>query len=141
MLGFDHPNTFPTTNWAFINGTRIDNVTCVEPWPLIDSNVNISDDVLTGAAEATSIMFSLTTARSLPCLTTDDLQGLNYLYPACEGAKQTEDELLCVKAKRNHGWLRFLMIVFVPVIYAFLVFSNQKAAAAAAGLTHEELAC
>ena len=59
-------------------------------------------------------MFSLTTARSLPCLTTDDLQGLNYLYPVCTHAMPPPAS--CYKSERNIGWLRFALWVLLPVL-------------------------
>ena len=47
-----------------------------------------------------SIMFSMTQRQDRTCLSSDDLEGLNYLYPICEGAFQPlskTGEPLCIK--------------------------------------------
>ena len=62
-------------------------------------------------------MFSMTKHRDRTCLTSDDLEGLNFLYPTCEGAMQPRldtGEPLCIKGKRLGGWLRLIYAVLVP---------------------------
>ena len=36
-----------------------------------------------------SIMFSMTRHRGRTCLTADDLEGLNFLYPVCKSVSQS----------------------------------------------------
>ena len=64
-----------------------------------------------------SIMFSMTKARDRTCLSVDDLEGLNTLYPTCEGAMAPSAETgepLCIKGKRFGGWLRLIFAVLGP---------------------------
>ena len=76
-----------------------------------------------------SIMFSLTTHKSRTCLSADDLEGLNFLYPVCSGAfdlSPEQPEPLCIKPKSLSGWLRLLYITFTPfVIITLLILSVQ----------------
>ena len=111
-LGFDHPDQYADQNWKL--SAPIDASTCADPEALVLQSQPVPDS--DGGSESPhSIMFSLTTVRSQACLTVDDLEGLNFLYPTCAGARTQADDLLCVKAKRNHGWLRFLMVVLFPL--------------------------
>lgn len=59
-----------------------------------------------------SIMYSLTTHTARPCLAQDDLDGLNFLYPSCEYARQTSP--ICVKSERNIGYIRVALNVLIP---------------------------
>ena len=61
-----------------------------------------------------SIMFSTTTHRARACLTADDLDGLNYLYPSCDLVR--EGVPMCVKSKRRSGFLRMLLALAVPMM-------------------------
>ena len=68
-----------------------------------------------------SIMFSVTQHRDKTCLSPDDLEGLNYLYPTCEGAftpLEATGQPLCIKARRLSGWLRLLFSASVPFLAA-----------------------
>ena len=68
-----------------------------------------------------SIMFSVTQHRDKTCLSPDDLEGLNYLYPTCEGAftpLEATGQPLCIKARRLSGWLRLLFSASVPFFAA-----------------------
>jgi len=109
VLGFHHPDT----EWALnlkANGDGIMNfTTCRESLNHVhlDPTRQLED----------SIMFSLTKRRDRTCLTADDLEGLNFLYPVCEGAmrpKVATGEPLCIKGKRSGGWLRLIYVVFMP---------------------------
>jgi len=66
-----------------------------------------------------SIMFSTTHHRGRTCLTADDLEGLNFLYPVCESASflsEAQPEPLCIKTKRLSGWLRLILSISVPFL-------------------------
>lgn len=62
-----------------------------------------------------SIMFMFTQHTPHACLQPDDLDGLNWLYPACEGVRQS---VRCVASERNIGWLRLTFAVALPTIVA-----------------------
>ena len=52
------------------------------------------------------------------CLTDDDLAGLNWLYPSCEGAKNVRT---CFHSARNIGYLRLFCWVVVPLLVALAI--------------------
>ena len=54
-----------------------------------------------------SIMYSLTTHQARPCLSVDDLDGLNHLYPSCEHARL--EDPICIKSSRNIGYARIAL--------------------------------
>jgi len=97
--------------------------TCCYPWALDHVYLNQTRSI------QSSIMFSLTTHKSRTCLSADDLEGLNYLYPVCSGAfdvSPEQPEPLCIKPKSLSGWLRLLYITFTPfVIITLLILSVQ----------------
>ena len=52
------------------------------------------------------------------CLTDDDLAGLNWLYPSCEGAKNVRT---CFHSARNIGYLRLFCWVVVPMLIGLAI--------------------
>jgi hypothetical protein len=71
-----------------------------------------------------SIMFSMTQHQDRTCLSWDDLEGLNYLYPVCEGAFEPlaeTGEPLCIKVQRLTGWLRLMYTVAIPFMMVALL--------------------
>lgn len=114
VLGFDHPDvSLEVTNVSVANmygnlrmTAHMDNATCEDP----------SEYVEPAPPPDESIMLSLSQTRAEACLSADDLEGLNFLYPTCSGARQPPLGPLCIKAKRNHGWLRFLVVVVLPIL-------------------------
>ena len=97
--------------------------TCCFPYAMDYVYLNQTQDI------KASIMFSTTTHRSRTCLSADDLEGLNFLYPVCSGAEYLnadQTEPLCIKAKQLSGWLRLLYITFIPfLIVTTLIFIVQ----------------
>ncbi|KOO25682.1 hypothetical protein Ctob_011641 [Chrysochromulina tobinii] len=95
-------------------------------WDCFDFEASIAHET---RSIQSSIMFSLTTHKSRTCLSADDLEGLNYLYPVCSGAfdvSPEQPEPLCIKPKSLSGWLRLLYITFTPfVIITLLILSVQ----------------
>jgi len=59
-----------------------------------------------------SIMYSLTTHQARPCLSQDDLDGLNHLYPSCNYARL--EEPICIKSQRNIGYARVGLNIIIP---------------------------
>jgi len=66
-----------------------------------------------------SIMQSLTQHAPSTCLSQSDLAGLRALYPVCD--MQLSPEVICVKAKRNSGWLRLLVATLLPLTVAIIL--------------------
>ena len=120
VLGFHHPDT----EWELnLNAHHpMNNLTCQRPFDHVYLNQ-------TERGLPDSIMFSMTQHQDRTCLSADDLEGLNYLYPVCEGAFDPlvdTGEPLCIKVQRLTGWLRLLYTVIVPfVIVSFFVISLQ----------------
>ncbi len=64
-----------------------------------------------------SIMFDFDLHNPRRCLEADDLEGLNVLYPDCQGGTT---EVICHKPALNLGWLR-LLLATVAFAVALLV--------------------
>jgi len=113
VLGFHHPNVYPELN---LRATApMGPETCQYPLNHVEYEPLPED--------ADSVMYSVTKHRSKTCLTLDDLEGLNFLYPTCEGAR-TEPE--CVDNQRLSGWLRLGVAVGIPyVLVTLLLFCCQ----------------
>ena len=106
LLGLDHPdrladyNTVPTA--------RMDDPgVCTDPDDYLMYEAP-ADDV-----ESYTVMHSLTQHPFEVCISEDDLAGLNWLYPACEGVFTVPT---CFKSARNIGWLRLFCWVVLPLL-------------------------
>lgn len=66
-----------------------------------------------------SIMFSVTKHRSRTCLTADDLEGLNFLYPLCGDEALTEPE--CLESLELSGYLRFTLAIGMPYALSTII--------------------
>ena len=107
VLGFHHPDKEWELNLNAVG--PISNSTCNSA--LDHVRLNKTRDV------ADSLMFSMTKHRDRTCLSVDDLEGLNYLYPTCDGAMMPAldtGQPACIKGKRFSGWLRLIYAVLVP---------------------------
>ena len=101
VLGFNHPDTFKEANLAAT--APMGPATCLEPLNHVE---------LASYPEGyDSIMFSMSKHRDRTCLTADDVQGLHFLYPMCDGVAP---EPSCIKERRTSGWLRLLITVALP---------------------------
>ena len=108
VLGFHHPDT----EWELnLNAYQpMGPATCADAL----SHVYLNQ---TERAIPDSIMFSMTQHQDRTCLSPDDLEGLNYLYPVCNGSFHplgATGEPLCIKPARLAGWLRLLILLAVP---------------------------
>ena len=110
LLGLDHPdrladyNTVPTA--------RMDDPgVCTNPDDYLMYEAP-ADDV-----ESYTVMHSLTQHPFEVCISEDDLAGLNWLYPACEGVFTVPT---CFKSARNIGWLRLFCWVVLPLLIALV---------------------
>ena len=107
VLGFHHPDK----EWELnLNADGVmANATCQNSLNYVHLNQT--------QRLADSIMFSMTKHRDRTCLGADDLEGLNYLYPTCDGAMKPSTrtgEPACIKSKRFSGWLRLIYAVLIP---------------------------
>eukprot|EP00966_Prymnesium_polylepis_P074367 1725910-Prymnesium_polylepis.1 len=110
VLGFDHPDTLPAMN--LYATAPPGNATCLAPFRHVALSGARGGSVAAGSAAATSIMHSMAKHRDRTCLTADDFEGLNFLYPNCEHLAGSTPQ--CIKAVRLSGWLRLLITVCVP---------------------------
>lgn len=74
ILGFHHPDKDPALNMMASAGPMSAEL-CERPLSQLEAVANQT-------YTTDSIMFSTTTVRARACLTDDDLDGLNYLYPS-----------------------------------------------------------
>ena len=64
-----------------------------------------------------SVMLPLDYHHNRPCLSDDDLEALNWLYPSCYGANK---EPICVRADRNHTIIKVLALIGMPLFVMML---------------------
>ena len=116
VLGLGHPDVGgDVANIAFKEGARLDASTCANatlaPWQeggLTEIHPLPEDNWV--------IMLSLATKIARPCLSDDDLEGLNALYPTCSHARQLPASPICIRSKKNRGVIRMFMYIFVPFL-------------------------
>eukprot|EP00316_Scyphosphaera_apsteinii_P000677 CAMPEP_0119310510 /NCGR_PEP_ID=MMETSP1333-20130426/19610_1 /TAXON_ID=418940 /ORGANISM="Scyphosphaera apsteinii, Strain RCC1455" /LENGTH=544 /DNA_ID=CAMNT_0007314705 /DNA_START=125 /DNA_END=1759 /DNA_ORIENTATION=+ len=108
VLGFDHPDTLKHMN---LHATkRMDGSVCHEPMEHVELKLL--------PPKADSIMFSTTRHRGRTCLTDDDLDGLNVLYPMCGGAVE---QPMCLQNGQLRGWVRLAVAVGFPFLLTVLL--------------------
>ena len=135
ILGFGHPNSmsthggYPTGNnshhvlLAAKDGTKsyategFPADACTNPWVYVREGA-WDDGDLSDYGVRDTIMESFTEHNPRVCLTADDLEGLNVLYPICTGrdVTRTTHDWNCFKSKQRIGWVRTLIFVFVPIV-------------------------
>jgi len=104
ILGFDHPDSEPELNLRATN-VAMGPATCSDPLAQVE---------LAPLPEGSdSLMFSVTRHRPKNCLTSDDLEGLNFLYPSCH---QPVLEPQCNVSPRLSGYLRLAIAVGFPYV-------------------------
>ena len=104
VLGFNHPDTFVGAN---LRATAdMDASTCLSPLQHVA--------LAPFPEESDSIMFSVSKHRDRTCLTEDDVQGLHFLYPLCEGATSEPN---CIKPRITSGYLRLIISVSIPWLF------------------------
>ena len=129
ILGFHHPDVHPERNW---NATvPMSSEICEDSW----ATAELTGVDLAGSIAADSIMNSLTKQQARACLTLDDLNGLNYMYPTCADQLTRNGQPNCIKSKRNVGALRFAGLVAMPFMAAaalllvIIIYANRRDAA------------
>jgi hypothetical protein len=97
--------------------------TCDEIWNFVEPNLPPGCDVNSGCVNPNtgirwSIMESMTTHNPVTCIREDDLEGINTLYPVCDGAVT---DVICDSTDLNLGWLRMISYVFAPLVLGLLI--------------------
>eukprot|EP00326_Haptolina_ericina_P042833 CAMPEP_0181244412 /NCGR_PEP_ID=MMETSP1096-20121128/42847_1 /TAXON_ID=156174 ORGANISM="Chrysochromulina ericina, Strain CCMP281" /NCGR_SAMPLE_ID=MMETSP1096 /ASSEMBLY_ACC=CAM_ASM_000453 /LENGTH=241 /DNA_ID=CAMNT_0023340961 /DNA_START=478 /DNA_END=1203 /DNA_ORIENTATION=+ len=91
---------------------------CTFLWEWVEPGVPTSYALNSGATSRTSIMESFTQNNPTVCISQDDLEGLNTLYPVCSGATVTP---VCDKSELNIGSLRMVSYVVFPGVIGMLL--------------------
>jgi len=105
VLGFTHPNEKPDMNLRAT--TAMSAAVCGDPFNYVEFAGELSKEL------STTIMYSITQHLDKTCLTSDDVEGLNFLYPYCDHPAQGPK---CIKPRKYSGLLRLAVAVFVPFL-------------------------
>ncbi|KAL1523530.1 hypothetical protein AB1Y20_018467 [Prymnesium parvum] len=99
---------------------RIPNAShCYNIWDYVQPNLPPSvSGINSVTAIRPSIMESFTTHNPTVCISEDDLEGLNTLYPVCSGAIVTP---ICDKSDMNIGMLRMVSYVIFPAVVGLVL--------------------
>lgn len=109
VLGLDHPDVRAETSTNFMATQPMGPGTCRR-----EESVPTPTDV----PPAGSVMLQFTQNSQHGCLAPDDLTGLNFLYPSCEG---TLSAVRCNAQQSNVGWLRLAVAIVLPTLVALSV--------------------
>ena len=60
-----------------------------------------------------SVMLRPSPFHNRACLSQDDLDALNTLYPPCKGANT---QPICIRSDRNHVWINFMCMGCIPLV-------------------------
>jgi len=145
ILGLNHPDVAPQTSTGYPETGRnvystvtADNYgmkaydqpgnpadACLQPWKYVVPGVYPeADDANADTGVRQSIMYSLTEHNPKVCLTPDDIEAINTLYPRCDGQGLTIDtskeelvgDLMCYKTNYYIGVVRMAVYIVVPVL-------------------------
>ena len=99
LLGLGHPNLLPTELIAghgpssqnsyhavLAGGGQLNSSNCMFPWDGVYSGLPPGAEINPLTGQRFSIMDAVDQHNPRTCLTEDDLEGLNVLYPTCSGA-------------------------------------------------------
>lgn len=93
---------------------------CLNPWKYVTNGTYpLADDANADTGVRMSIMYSLTEHNPKVCLTPDDIEAINTIYPRCDGRSltaSTATELNCYKTKLYIGAVRVLVYIFIPIL-------------------------
>ena len=145
ILGLGHPDRADAKggqnsyNDMLAQGQRWDAATCVNPWQTVKPGVppmsyypgaqcqagggmcyaaDGKTELVDRDGVRPSIMKALTQHNPRVCLSEDDLEALNTLYPDCETAITLP---VCFKTDHNIGWVRFFVWSVCPVVLMLLM--------------------
>jgi len=109
ILGLDHPDARANSTTNLVTNLTMGPDTCTQEEGVPEFTDQIPAD---------SVMLKFTQNSPDGCLAPDDLTGLNYMYPTCDGAFSY---VRCSKAASNVGWLRLGFAVIIPTLVALTV--------------------
>ena len=124
VLGLSHPDEIPLTapgrpgeaggvnTMLSANVSRAGGFDCLRPWASAVEGPN-------GTDVRPSIMRTLTQHNPTVCLSEDDLEALNVLYPDCSASLITVP--VCYYQRKYIGMLRFLAITLIPIVITMVV--------------------
>ena len=97
--------------------SRMNASSCARPWDDVEAGVpsGVILDAATNIRD--SIMEAFTQHNPSVCLSDDDLEALNVLYPQCTYAMGTP---VCFKTDYMIGWIRLFVWVGMPVIISLM---------------------
>ena len=117
-LGFQHPDQMPALNLVAnvsVGGAGWNDTYCFDPLEHVA--------LRPFPADGDTLMMSMTRHRGRTCLTADDLEGLNFLYPDCD-EPPTPREPICTTSRSLSGVLRLLVAVGIPfMLTTFILLS------------------
>uniref|UniRef100_A0A7S3B6Y8 Uncharacterized protein n=1 Tax=Haptolina ericina TaxID=156174 RepID=A0A7S3B6Y8_9EUKA len=129
LLGLGHPNTAASEltsgtgppgqnsyHTLLAAGGPMNASTCMNPWDYVVEGVPPGAKINPLTGNRYSIMDAVDLHNPRTCLTEDDLEALNVLYPTCSGAIT---QPTCLKQSIKYlGWLRVCVFVLAPLILA-----------------------
>lgn len=144
VLGLSHPNlarqyqrtsTFTPGDNVYSDVLRVnrsDTHACANPWEYVHNNTRPDDMIAKHGCrvgETTSlspgcvgirpsIMESFTQFNPNICLSVDDLEGIQTIYPDCE---QQITEPICYRIYLNLGLVRMAVYILFPMIIVFII--------------------
>ena len=139
-LGLTDPSLAGSADYGF--SRPLNSTNCVDEilYPPSDANSMIAarrtefDAYVPTSVGEGPVMLTPSRKRAERCLSNDDLDGLNYLYPTCSltriaDAGSGDFDVTpdvpgwpeCVRSRANYGLLRFGAVVIVGIVTSFLV--------------------
>lgn len=106
VLGFGHPDADAEMNLMVKSGLQMNQSTCVNPLDYVELSSPFS-------VQNASVMFSVTKHRDKTCLSVDDMEGLNFLYPSCQNYRHHP---YCLKQSNFLGYIRLAVAASVPFL-------------------------
>ena len=134
VLGFGHPDaTQGAACCGYSDGSNLHHkgiaageaveqrAFCADPWRDVEEGVHpLATDVREASGVRDSIMKAFTQHNPRVCLSRDDLEGLNVLYPTCE-TPLLNSQPVCYKMQHNIGWVRLGAFVLIPILLSLLL--------------------
>jgi len=142
MLGLGHPNLVPSEliagngpagqnsyHTVLAAGGELNASNCMYPWDYVVEGVppglkfgNGANDLNPTTGKRYSIMDAVDKHNPRTCLTPDDLEALNVLYPSCSGAMTVPT---CMKQSLKYlGWMRICVFILGPLILAIITMGS-----------------
>jgi hypothetical protein len=133
VLGLSHPDSVATSLDKSVSGPAGQNVYasnllngkrmstdngCMRPWDSVVAGVPPNDPSVPEGGVRPSIMKALTQHNPRVCLSEDDLEALNTLYPDCTSSISV---VVCDKVSYNIGWVRLGVWILAPILVALLL--------------------